>query len=406
MGSVVPCNGHGAMTWPPNRHGALKKDGGACVQGACMWFSQVSEIPGKPTLDLQFRTLNVNISGGPHDVTRKNPWRAPGTAPVRGSGCGVAGGGPIPYDGSGAGVPLGTVLGQDGATLPRKNPTVWKAGSVQEVAWGINANHNGGYSWRLCKNNAARSGDVQQTKSSDPLPKCVADPTCEKSTCRKCSASTSWSCDECCDGCSKVSKGAVGPVAEGSLCDCGQKNGTFPPEPVSPEVNEACFQKNTLRFATSSSWIEWTNGTRLEFPLMKVTKGTYPHGSEWARNPIPACHMCDSYDVCGPGIEPHGAHDDAYAAMAWCSGYCNGQGQKDTNGVSTCPRGKESFPALAGISGYGMTPWPWSIVDKVEVPTDLPSGDYLLSWRWDCEQSSQVWQNCADVRIEASDVVV
>merc|ERR1711939_667257 len=90
--------------------------------------------------------------------------------------------------------------------------------------------------------------------------------------------------------------------------------------------------------------------------------------------------------------------------MAWCSGYCNGQGQKDANGVSTCPRGKESFPALAGISGYGMTPWPWSIVDKMQVPTDLPSGDYLLSWRWDCEQSSQVWQNCADVRIEANDV--
>merc|ERR1719409_1540053 len=78
-------------------------DGGACVQGACMWFSQVSEIPDKPTLDQQFRTLNVNISGGPHDVTQKNPWRAPGFAPVRGSGCGVAGGGPIPYDGSGEG---------------------------------------------------------------------------------------------------------------------------------------------------------------------------------------------------------------------------------------------------------------------------------------------------------------
>lgn len=40
----------------------------------------------------------------------------------------------------------------------------------------------------------------------------------------------------------------------------------------------------------------------------------------------------------------------------------------------------------------------------MEVPNDLPSGDYLLSWRWDCEQSAQVWQNCADVRIEANDV--
>jgi len=171
--------------------------------------------------------------------------------------------------------------------------------------------------------------------------------------------------------------------------------------------------KNTLRFATTSSWIEWANGTRLEFPLTKVTKGTFPPGSEWARNPIPACHMCDSYDECGPGVEPTNAHDRAYSVHAWCSGYCNGQGQQDTtNGLSKCPAGKESYPALAGLSGFGMAgapgvidrPWPWSIVDKVKVPNDLPSGDYLLSWRWDCEQSAQVWQNCADVRIEANDV--
>merc|ERR1712183_1200087 len=117
----------------------------------------------------------------------------------------------------------------------------------------------------------------QQAKLSDPLPKCVADPTCGTSTCKKCSSGKSWSCDACCDGCSKVSKGGVGPKAEGSLCDCSQKqNETYPPEPVSPEVNEECFQQNTLRFATSSSWIEWTNGTRLEFPLTKVTEGTYP----------------------------------------------------------------------------------------------------------------------------------
>merc|ERR550539_194044 len=29
--------------------------------------------------------------------------------------------------------------------------TQWPAGSVQEAAWGIQANHGGGYAWRLCK---------------------------------------------------------------------------------------------------------------------------------------------------------------------------------------------------------------------------------------------------------------
>ena len=37
----------------------------------------------------------------------------------------------------------------------------------------------------------------------------------------------------------------------------------------------------------------------------------------------------------------------------------------------------------------------------MEVPADLEPGAYVLSWRWDCEQSAQVWQNCADVEIVA-----
>ena len=44
-------------------------------------------------------------------------------------------------------------------------------------------------------------------------------------------------------------------------------------------------------------------------------------------------------------------------------------------------------------------PWDWSVVDKVAVPAGLDAGHYLLSWRWDCEESTQVWQNCADIAI-------
>ena len=41
----------------------------------------------------------------------------------------------------------------------------------------------------------------------------------------------------------------------------------------------------------------------------------------------------------------------------------------------------------------------FSIVDQVVVPEDLDTGHYLLSWRWDCEQTTQIWQNCADVMV-------
>ena len=73
------------------------------------------------------------------------------------------------------------------------------------------------------------------------------------------------------------------------------------------------------------------------------------------------------------------------------------------------------FPeALPGVSGYysqatchgqsgavddGLAGFEFNIVDRVVVPETLPAGDFLLSWRWDCEQSKQIWQNCADVRL-------
>jgi hypothetical protein len=40
-----------------------------------------------------------------------------------------------------------------------------------------------------------------------------------------------------------------------------------------------------------------------------------------------------------------------------------------------------------------------NIVDRVEVPAELEPGHYLVSWRWDAEQSNQVWQNCGDADI-------
>ena len=40
--------------------------------------------------------------------------------------------------------------------------------------------------------------------------------------------------------------------------------------------------------------------------------------------------------------------------------------------------------------------------DKVIVPNDLPVGEYVLSWRWDCYMADQIWSNCADVEITNS----
>merc|ERR1712232_395428 len=51
------------------------------------------------------------------------------------------------------------------------------------------------------------------------------------------------------------------------------------------------------------------------------------------------------------------------------------------------------------------------IVDKVHIPINVKPGKYVLGWRWDCEQSTQVWTSCSDVTIasaglEQPDVVI
>lgn len=98
----------------------------------------------------EFRTIADDVVGD-IDIFKSNPWRSPGTSPVFGSGCGTASGGKK-YIQNTDHAPTGFRQGQDGLTLPPKKPEIWKTGSIVEVAWGISANHGGGYSYRLCKN--------------------------------------------------------------------------------------------------------------------------------------------------------------------------------------------------------------------------------------------------------------
>jgi hypothetical protein len=41
------------------------------------------------------------------------------------------------------------------------------------------------------------------------------------------------------------------------------------------------------------------------------------------------------------------------------------------------------------------------ILDEVVVPADLQPGKYVVGFRYDCDASSQVWQNCADIELVA-----
>ena len=370
-------------TSPAGNGGSLAL-GGDCSNGACFWFTNNIEIVGEPTLPHYARSVQLNVTGGVADVYKTSPWRKPGSAKVFGHGCGVAGGGPVAYANGGT-APKGTTQGQDMLTMPPKTPATWTRGSQAEVAFAIAANHGGGYTWRLCKN-------------------------------------------------------------------------------VEGAVTEECFQNGSLKFASNSSWVAYPDGRRVAFPRVTVTEGVTPAHSEWARNPIPGCYMCDAYTTCGAPLAPvpmgkggggkggknmtcweecptvneaafkkagctypfsykseskacltafmktccptcggcggkgGGGKDAKWDAQVNCDAQCDGAAASKATG--SCPAGTAQFPeAVPGISGFGKSIWSWSIMDKVEVPSDLEPGAYLLSWRWDCEESTQVWQNCADIKV-------
>ena len=65
------------------------------------------------------------------------------------------------------------------------------------------------------------------------------------------------------------------------------------------------------------------------------------------------------------------------------------------------PNDEEGAPFMAPcpVCKGGMNDF--NMVDKVIVPAGLAPGDYALSWRWDCEVTTQVWLNCGDVTIKA-----
>ena len=97
-------------------------------------------------------------------------------------------------------------------------------------------------------------------------------------------------------------------------------------------------------------------------------------------------------------------------------------------GMLDCPKGE-------GCDGNGMgacsSDWVVGLItDEVIIPKDLEPGAWVLSWRWcdsrpspsaclairdfvrelnvadalrDCEETAQIWQNCADVEIVKSE---
>ena len=68
-----------------------------------------------------------------------------------------------------------------------------------------------------------------------------------------------------------------------------------------------------------------------------------------------------------------------------------------TTTEGTTPEGSEW--ATIEIPDHTEYPFAFGIMDLVHVPESLEPGDYVLSFRWDCQKTPQIWQTCANVLV-------
>lgn len=152
--------------------------------------------------------------------------------------------------------------------------------------------------------------------------------------------------------------------------------------PANDSLDETCFQKTPLDFVGKQS-LRWggVGGKQIWFNGTYVTEGVIPPGSMWAKNPVPG----------GPwGYKLHGAtFQPKCNESELCRSYTNEKAP-----FMTCE-----------CSGEGVGDIPTlEIIDTIKIPADLAPGQWVLSWRWDCEESTQVWNSCSDVTVKSSDI--
>lgn len=158
--------------------------------------------------------------------------------------------------------------------------------------------------------------------------------------------------------------------------------------PEEEEPTEGCFQKYPIDFVGDTQWLQSGHGmdtsNRTEIPAVTVPGDkVVPKGSMWRRNPIPPCDD----DIVNGALGDDCTHPTFKPAVPDAYGF--GIGACDIIACSPKHHARETRISRIGI------------VDRIRVP-NVPAGEYRLQFRWDSEQTPQVWSNCGDVTIKQS----
>ena len=166
------------------------------------------------------------------------------------------------------------------------------------------------------------------------------------------------------------------------------------------ELSEACFQAHPLDFVVEKQAIYHTNGTLVPILGQFVTEGTTPKGSMWSMIPIPStclgprCIPGPNDTAATPNRCLPGETANLYGKCTPCPGTPGSDCSRCDN---NCQSGRPAFPPHGpGLVGNRHD---IAVRDVLKVPGDLPPGDYVLGFRYDCEATAQVWNSCSDIKL-------
>jgi hypothetical protein len=422
---IVGCYSHGRMTQPTARQpeslywyqvGCMI--GCTCSGGGKDTYPSLDSVncktPAKPTLSKSDRTWNIESKSPKGDWNMYMPWRAPGTSKPLDS-CGIASGFlpsakvQFPHSFSSSSVKQG----DKGTELSFQASTKWVVGSTVEAAFTLSVNHGGGYQYRVCP-----YGGTLNEECFEKMPLKFADKyhTIRTTT----NENVQINALDVVDG--VIPSGHAWRRLPIPACNCDLGSSCLT-DPSSSNDYKAYAEKD------SSAFGKCTNG--LQFQATHLTDGTWKEGYGY--------YVSNLYGSSTSTKESKSDACSAHADEATCKADTNCAWFNDnsktvcyTNTASkssskdSCADSKDETSCksnsdgctwysakglcykmkrlLDGIEGdtYGIgskesSKPSWEIVDKLIAPSK--TGKYVLQWRWDNEQTPQIWTTCSHIEV-------
>lgn len=431
IASLAAVEAHGHMVEPlPKQPEALYwyqvgcAIGCTCTGGGKENYPSLSSLdcakPATPRLPTSAITFNAENTSPRGAWNQFMPWRAPGTSQPLDS-CGIASGflptAKVQYPHKFAAPSI--VQGMKGTALPYGTAATWRPGATVNASFTLIVNHGGGYQYRVCKLEDESTAVSEACFEESPLK--FAD---TKHTVRFSDTA----------GGGEVEIDAV-DVTQGvhpagyawrrlplPACNCDSGYGC---SPNGTKVGGGDF----AAAYTSTGKPYGACPTGLQFAPGHLADGTWPGGYGYYVGDITRTSGPGGAKASGGGYDKTegsstgGATKGAGAssgASATCStaqseAACKAASSDckwhasaaktvcyyaDPNSGGSKGRRLQDFSGATGT--YTEMPPNWVLVDRLVAP--VVEGRYVLQWRWDNDQTPQIWTTCADVVVAAERV--